>query len=240
MINIKCNRNAFTMIELVFAIVVIGILASLAMPRIERDLISEASTNILSDIRYTQHMALMENKQQAMRANANRWQQRWWKIMFDTCTQANNTRFYMIGSDDNANGNGVFARNEAANDPTNGLPMFWTNGTNCDNGGDGTVSDRIFITDKYGITNVTFKDVAPIGRGRSCTGASHIGFDYLGRPHQGFGASTIPDYRSYLSQDCDITFTMSTDADGDGANDTFTIRITAETGYAFILNQPNS
>lgn len=68
----------------------------------------------------------------------------------------------------------------------------------------------------------------------------YIGFDYLGRPHSGYLGSNQPNYASYLPNDCDITFTLSTDADGDGANDTFTIRISAETGYAFIVGQPDS
>jgi len=237
MIHLHKIKKAFTMIELVFAIIIIGILASLAMPRIDRDLINEASTNILADIRYTQHLALMDNKHRFDNPN---WQQRWWKIMFGTCAVATN-KFYMIGSDENSDGAGFFANNESAIDSTNNLPMFWTNGVACPNGGNGTVSDRIFITDKYGITNVVFADAAKVrNNARSCAVATHIGFDHLGRPHQGFGGSDIPNYASYLSQDCDITFTMSTDADGDGANDTFTIRITAETGYAFILNQPDS
>jgi len=48
------KHSAFTMIELVLVIVVLGILAALAMPRLERDLRQEAKDNLLSAIRYTQ------------------------------------------------------------------------------------------------------------------------------------------------------------------------------------------
>ena len=60
--NLHKQSKAFTMIELVFVIVVIGILAALALPRIERDLRQEAADNILAAIRYTQHLALNDNK----------------------------------------------------------------------------------------------------------------------------------------------------------------------------------
>lgn len=56
------KHPAFTMIELVFVIVVLGILSALAMPRIDRDLRQEAKDNILSSIRYTQHLALIDEK----------------------------------------------------------------------------------------------------------------------------------------------------------------------------------
>ena len=59
------------MIELVMVIVVLGILAVLAMPRLDRDLRQEAGDNILSAIRYTQHMALMDD---VTNPNDNEWQ----------------------------------------------------------------------------------------------------------------------------------------------------------------------
>lgn len=215
------KRKAFTMIELVFAIVVIGILAALAMPRIERDLINEASTNILADIRYTQHLALIDNKHNFKKP---KWQRSWWKIGFESCTGG---LFETVSSNLDMNGN--IDTNESALDPTNGLAMDVL-GSDCTTPGH---NKRMLLTQNYGITSITWGD--------TCNTAQHIGFDYLGRPHQGFmSSSDKPDYSSYLANDCDITFTMSTDADGDGANDTFTIRITAETGYAFITDQPDS
>ena len=66
------HTKAFTMLELVFVIVVLGILAALALPRMDRDLRQEAKDNILSAIRYTQHLALMDNKTNPLDANWQR------------------------------------------------------------------------------------------------------------------------------------------------------------------------
>ena len=49
----KMQKNAFTMIELVFAIVVLGILTAIGLPNIDKDNRQEAADIILSNIRYT-------------------------------------------------------------------------------------------------------------------------------------------------------------------------------------------
>ncbi len=74
------KKPAFTMLELVFVIVVLGILAALAMPRLDRDLKQEATDNILSAIRYTQHLALIDDKT----APGTNWQANLWNISFSS------------------------------------------------------------------------------------------------------------------------------------------------------------
>ncbi|MEA3419339.1 MAG: type II secretion system protein [Campylobacterota bacterium] len=212
------RRPAFTMIELVMVIMVLGILAALAMPRLDRDLEQEAADNILSDIRYTQHMALRDYRHDN---NDSNWQKSFWRIGFENCSDSTGLYEY-IGSDDNYGGgiNDI----EAAIDPVNGKKMIWS-GVNCSDGGDSSTSDRLFITHKYGID--TF------ARTGGCSAAQYIGFDHLGRPHQGFAGSTTPNYASYMTSACTFTFTMS---DGN----TFSITIEPETGHAYIVGQEDS
>ena len=212
----KRFNRAFTMIELVLVVVVIGILAALAIPRLDRDLKEEAQTNILNAIRYTQHLALMDDKHIF---NNPKWQKRYWQIAFGDCGGGH--YFYKIGSDDNMNGNGQFSKTEAAIDGATLLPYFWAAGTNCDDGGDDTVSPDIFITKKYGINSISFSG--------GCAGAQYIGFDNLGRPHVHFGRSDSPDQSSYMKSDCNITFSFE-----DSTIAPFTITITKETGYAYV------
>jgi len=211
--------SAFTMIELIFAIVIVGILAATVLTRVERDLKMEAADNLLSAFRYTQHLALIDDKHDF---NDAKWQRRYWRLYFGTCNDDNNTFFYTIGSDDDMTGstNARVEQNESAIDPASGKPFWWKDGVNCDSGGDGSASPTIFISHLYGIDNITASD----------GGALHIAFDRLGRPHRGsgFSNSTTPDYSGYLSNDLTFTFHLKN-------GESFQITILQETGYAYIV-----
>lgn len=54
-------RKAFTMIELVFVIVVIGILAAVIIPNTRTNPLQEAAIQLLSHIKYTQHLAMTDD-----------------------------------------------------------------------------------------------------------------------------------------------------------------------------------
>ena len=215
-------KNAFTMLELVFVIVVLGIIAAIAMPRIDRDRTQEAADSILADIRYAQHMAMADYRQQSIGTNANQWQRSFWQIKIESCGNSSGL-FVSVGSDKDYGGD--ISTVEAAIDPSNGKPMLWSNTASCAPGEDlSSASENIFITKKFGVSaiNVT---------GTNC--AQHIGFDHLGRPHAGFNGSGNPDYSTYLNNSCIFAFTV------DGG-DNFSITILPETGHAFIVDQEDS
>ena len=216
------KKSAFTMIELVMVIVVLGILAALAIPRLDRDLKQEAADNVLSAIRYTQHLALLDNKQKFDKAQ---WQRRFWHLYFGTCE---GKAFYAIGSDDNMDGstNARVDHTEAAIDPANGKLIWATDGGSCSGTQSPTdLSPSIFIGKKYGVTTIT--------ESGGCSN-KYIGFDHLGRPYESaFTSSSKPNNAGLISSQCTFTFTLS-------AGGTFAIAIEPETGYAKIVGQPDS
>ena len=213
------------MIELTMVIVVLGILAALALPRMERDIRQEAGDNILSAIRYTQHMALMDN---VTDPRYNDWQRAFWTFGFEGCSD--DGIFYYIASDEDREGD--FDAGEEAVDPINGLSFMGDNGKPCESdlSGHTNVSPNIFITKKFGISEGNY------AWSGGCSGtAKYIGFDYLGRPHRGYATSSSPDYSSILTDDCTLTLTF--DASG---IDPLVITIEKQTGHAFIVGQPDS
>jgi len=214
------KRYAFTMIELVFVIVILGILAALAIPRLERDLRQEAADTILSNIRYTQHLALLDNRHSFSDAQ---WQREFWQFKVESCSSGSGL-YMSIGSDRDHEGD--LDNDEVALDPSDGKPMFWINTRDCTDGNsaDRSVSKNIFLTKRFGVDTITATG--------GCT-VQHIGFDHLGRPHTSFSGSNQPNNASYMSSPCIFTFTMK-------QGDPFQIQIENETGYAHIVNQDDS
>lgn len=226
------KKPAFTMLELIMVIVVLGILAALAIPRMDRDIRQEAGDNILSAIRYTQHMALIDN---VTNTSNPRWQQAFWRFGFEGCSD--DGMFYYVAADKDMGGN--IDANEAAIDPKNGLRIMGLNNKPCESSIEEQIgaSPDIFITKNHSIRDggITFTNCGN-GSGK------YIGFDHMGRPHRGFadnasgvGGSIKPDYASVITTDCVITLDFN-----DASFDDMKIQISKETGYAFIIGQEDS
>ncbi len=215
------KRNAFTMLELVLVIVVMGILASMAIPRMERDTRQEVADNILSAIRYTQHLALMDDKTDPTDV---KWQMLLWHIRFSHYTLTNGDKrwFYTISSNSDHNEN--VDKNETAIDPQNGLYLFHA-------GGDQTLdevdqSPNIFLGENYGVKSISFSG--------GCD-SQHIAFDHIGRPYNGIYAATN-DFSKIMKTLCKLTFGFEDGLDADP----LIITIEPETGYASITGQPDA
>ena len=204
---------AFTMIELVMVIIVLGILAALSLPRLERDLRQEAADSILSSIRYTQHLALTDNKHKFNRTD---WQKSLWQMRFS----APGNWSYTIATNMDYNNN--LDEDEAAIDPSNGRLMHNTAAN---------ASKDIFLTAKYGIDTIEFNDCA----GQSASEANHIAFDNLGRLHRGVTQGATQNHATYVNnENCEITFNSP------NFSSEFKIIIQQETGYAYIVGQSDS
>ena len=72
-------KKAFTMLELVFVIVVIGILAVVIIPNTRTNPAQEAKIQLVSHIRYAQHLAMIDDKFDA--ANST-WHKNIWQVAF--------------------------------------------------------------------------------------------------------------------------------------------------------------
>ncbi|WP_345993704.1 type II secretion system protein [Sulfurimonas sp. HSL-1716] len=220
------KRSAFTMLELVFVIVVIGILAAIFIPKFAQNKLSEAANQVISHIRYTQHLALMDDKYDA---NDAHWYQKRWQIFFAKTGGSGNKWAYTIYSDSN-NYDGVPNPTEIALNPldkTKRLTGGYSVGTVAY--GDSDASDKLNLGNEYGITNITFSS--------NCSGSGlRISFDHLGRPmydgpHKLDAPYTDGGASKLIQKDaggnpCIITLTRSSESTQ--------IAIEPETGYVHI------
>jgi len=210
---------AFTMIELVFVIVVLGILAAMALPRLDRDHREEATSSIVSSLMYAKHMALTDN---VTNPTDNKWQRAFWRFGITKCSD--DGIFYYIGSDKNYDG--LINTSEAIEDPATGKVMMANSAQPCADNVDKKVSPSILLTKKYGIDDsmITFTNCSPVDDAKADTD-KYIGFDYFGRTHKGFLDSTTPDFSSRVHTDCNITLSFKNDL-----NDVV-ITIESDTGF---------
>jgi type II secretory pathway pseudopilin PulG len=215
------------MIELIFVIVVLGILASLAMGRMDRDLREEASETILSHIRLAQQLALTDNKHR--KDNNKNWQRAYWRFEYGKCRNTTNLDgtaeyYYRVGSAVTLDTG--FNKDESAINPIDGKYLYTMN--RCEKL-EKDESPTILISKEFGINRIR--------KYGGCSSVQHIAFDYLGRPHHQIASYGAADFSKIMIKDCKIKFEMSTDVNNDGeinGNDSFTIQIKAETGYSYI------
>jgi len=234
-------KKAFTMLELVFVIVIVGIISVMIAPSFGGNKLRQAADQLISHIRYTQHLAMMDNKFDISDAV---WYRKRWTIRFvedlsftnATCPNKNfnSVWSYMIYENTscttptcNTNPNiSEFARDPLDNN------TFLSGGYNnvlCVDNSDNTVdkksSSKMRLADEYGITNVTFG-----GGCRSST--TYISFDHIGRPFNSYPryapyAYSTTGYPRLIVNTCNIILS-------DGTN-SITIAVEPETGYTHIL-----
>jgi Tfp pilus assembly protein FimT len=205
-------RHAFTMVELIFIIIVIGILAAVMIPSSQNNRLREAADQISSHIRYTQHLAMMDDKFNPADSN---WYKKRWQIFFE---QEGDDWIYTIYSDDNTDGN--VNEIEIARNPQNPSSRLTGKATM-------NAASDINLGRKYGIGRN--KDSI---RFVNCDNNNkRIVFDYLGRPMQGNTTDyTMPYQNTHLITNlCTITIENS-------AGQTVNITIQPETGFTEVIS----
>ena len=219
-------KKAFTMLELVFVIVVIGILAAAIIPSTRTNPLQEAAVQVLSHIRYTQHLAMMDDKYNAADAN---WYKQRWQILFSSNGSSGNTMAYTVFSDTAGGSAGNPDEAEIAINPSNPSQRMTGGQTstvslNIDNAAF-VGMNKLNIGRSYGITGLVFS--------ASCTiaGSTRLTFDHMGRSIKSNLSSNTQAYdtNDLIQTNCDITMTHNN-------GDTIVIRVEEETGYSCILN----
>ena len=211
------KKLAFTVIELIFVIIVIGILSATFIPKFGQNKLSQAANQVISDIRYTQHLAMIDDKYNATDKD---WYKRRWQIIFGTSTYTNNQPAYTIFADTSGTGNPDIK--EIAKNPANPSQLLTGGFSGGLYSSDPRVTASMNLGSKYGITAYALSG--------GCSGA-RISFDHMGRPLKGDLSTMTGPYsagtKRLITSQCVITLSRS--------NDSIKIAIEPETGYVHIL-----
>jgi type II secretory pathway pseudopilin PulG len=144
------------MLELIIVIVVAGILAASVMPRLERNRLHTAVQQVARHLRYTQHLAMVDDMYDA--ANPI-WYKAMWRISF------RNHNCYVVSSNTDFGPN--YDRNESATDPLTKTLLY--SDTECEQ--ESSDNSDMFLSDKYGIDNIELNS--------ACGNNRFIAFDHL-------------------------------------------------------------
>ena len=224
-------KYAFTMMEVIFVIVVIGIIAAVVVPRFDGTAdLRNAALQLVNDIRYTQHLAMNDDH---IATNDTNWFKKRWTIIFNSDANTDYEEAYTIFADITGGSTGNPDEAEVAINPLDrsrrlsggytGKTMFdikdlETNPSNFK----GTKQNNLGKT--YGIASITLSSSCRLGTSK------RISFDHLGRPLKGDLSSYTSPYPStsrLLTSTCQITLI-------DRDNQSITIYIEPETGYVHL------
>jgi len=215
-------KKAFTLLELVFVIVVIGIISSIVLSDVKTNRLRDAATQLVEHIYYTQYLAMKDDKFNV----DSKWYEERWQIRFtsDGIAETGYTSAYAIFSDFNGAHSTHPEFNELAKDPLTGDAI--SGGvTNAVLYSDDGVYQKANLGISYGVDSISFSS--------SCQyyGSMRIAFDHLGRPIKGnIGSTTVNsniDTLKYITSTCEITLHSGADS--------ITISIEPETGFTTIL-----
>jgi len=227
-------KKAFTLLELVFVLVIIGIIAAVMIPEMKSNGLREAAMQMISHIRYTQHLAMVDDR---FDLSDSEWYKEKWQFIYgksDSSSTKDTDGYiaYSIFSDWAGSSTGNPDLSEMAKDPMTNSKYLSGGFSGALDTYDPEANKKMNLGLSYGITDVEFS-----GGCRADT--MRISFDHLGRPirdplttyTQSYDTATGSGTTNRLIQDaCEIKLINPSEGSA-------TIKIEAETGYTYIVMQ---
>ncbi|QOR01606.1 pilus assembly FimT family protein [Campylobacter sp. 2014D-0216] len=199
-------KTAFTLVELVFVCVILSILFSISYFYFKPNYLRLGAEQILNDIKYTRHLALIQNDFRAKEFNIAKreWYKAKWQLYFIRSKSAtNNEQTYTIFLDKNGDGNANIGKHminkdrEIAVDLINPNILMNSGQSGVINQNDFKANIKYNIEKSYGIVKVLFEG--------ACKGTTRLIFDDYGRLYTPLkNANRSYDKLSSLDNDCII------------------------------------
>jgi len=216
-------HKAFTLFELIIVITIISILSFTIIPKINDNSLYNAANQVLFHIRYTQHLALIDNVFDPYDEN---WFKKRWQIQFHSKVGDNISWSYTIYKDISLSGN-ANSKKELAKNPMNRNKLL-SGGFHSLAVEDDDFTKSMRLGNYYGIEKIKFKNCKyeKNGKLRSCR-SMRIAFNYDGSPYCSNIKTAKNSVERKLATQCKIEIYK--------LNKKITIAIEPETGFAHIL-----
>ena len=167
-------RRSFSLLELIFVIVIVAIISSQIIPKSTISKLNLAVDKIILNLNYTRYIAHIDNKYDI---EDDQWKKKLWTLKFQRCSSSVGGLYYVIYSDESG-GTAHFKKSETLKDPLSLKYLYST--SSCINSYD--TSKYILLTKEYGVTKVEV----------SCNTTDAIGqisFGYDGRIYSQLGSN---------------------------------------------------
>ncbi len=173
--------KAFSLLEFVFIILILGIVFNLGSLYLKKDNLLEGAIQILNDIQYTQSLAMMQEgiRVDELAIAKREWFKSRWQIYFIKSAATGYDQTYTIFLDKNGDGNANLGKTEInidreiAVDVINHNKLMNSGQSGVISKDDEKTTQRFNLTKRFGIEKVEFKG--------SCSGFTRLVFDEMGR-----------------------------------------------------------
>jgi hypothetical protein len=165
-------KKSFSLLELIFVILIVGIIASQSTIKNNLSKIKLAKSQLLLHLKYTRYIAMLDNK---YNFNDDEWFKKRWTLKFLNCQKSIGGIYYVIYSD--MDGNGAIKKDETLRDP---LTNNYIYSFQCTKDKLNDKSNFVLLSEKYEIENISV----------SCNSTSTIGqisFGYDGNVYSRLG-----------------------------------------------------
>jgi prepilin-type N-terminal cleavage/methylation domain-containing protein len=202
----KNSKKAFTIIELLFTIIILSIFSGLIYSNLKISKLNLAANRIVLYLNYTKYLASLENHYNNDEA---KWFKKLWTLKFQRCRSSVGGLYFIVYSDKDMDG--YIDKVETAKDP---LTQRYLYSSNYCNENSSINNKYVLLTKQYKIEEVTV----------SCNNTSSIGqisFDQYGRV---YSKLTQNEYTNEVVNECVIKLK-------DINNDEISIIISPKTGF---------
>ncbi len=200
-------KKSFSLIELIFTIVLISFIASQTTFKTKNTDLQQAADKIKLYLNYTRYIAHIDNKYDIN--DDDEWKKKLWTLKFQNCSSSIGGLYFVVYSD-TSGGTAHFKKSECLKDPLTNRYLY--SNTDCEASSD--ESKYILLTKEYGVEKVEV----------SCNTNSSLGqisFGYDGNIYSNLG-----DNPTKITQKCYINLF-------DKNNKKITLTVEPNTGYIY-------